>query len=183
MEVSGNNMSKFFFSGSVTTKIDDKNRFVLPQAMRYGLVEEGKLEFVIALGMGGSLAIYRKSDIEKIVEKFREKQHLAKYQRFFTLFFSTLHHTTCDKLGRLVIPSILKKAAKIDGEIVVCGVLGKIEIWQKDKYEADLMKFMEEDADDIVEEAFGLLAEEPKLEKKSELADLSPSEKKEYDAV
>lgn len=175
-------MSKFFFSGSVNTKVDEKNRFVLPQAMRYGLVEDGKLEFVIALGLGGSLAIYRKSDIEKIVEKFREKQHLAKYQRFFTLFFSTLHHTTCDKLGRVVIPSILKKAAKLDGEIVVCGVLGKIEIWQKDKYEADLLKFMEEDAGDIVEEAFALLTEDDK-EKKSDEAKLTPEEKKEYESV
>ncbi|MCH9614894.1 MAG: Transcriptional regulator MraZ [Chlamydiia bacterium] len=176
-------MSKFFFSGSVNTKVDDKNRFVLPQAMRYGLVEDGKLEFVIALGLGGSLAIYRKSDIEKIVEKFREKQHLAKYQRFFTLFFSTLHHTTCDKLGRVVIPSILKKAAKLEGEIVVCGVLGKIEIWQKDKYEADLLKFMEEDAGDIVEEAFALLAEDETEEKKSDVAKLTPDEKKEYESV
>ena len=58
------NMGKFFFSGYSTAKLDDKNRFVLPQSMRLGLVEEGKLEFSIGLGLGGCLAIYRQSDIQ-----------------------------------------------------------------------------------------------------------------------
>ena len=71
-------MTKFFFSGSSHAKLDGKNRFVLPQQMRFGLVENGALEFTIALGLGGCLAIYRKSDIEKIVEKFQSKQHMAK---------------------------------------------------------------------------------------------------------
>ena len=47
----------FFFNGSTVGKLDDKNRFVIPQAMRYGLVEEGKLEFFIGIGLGGCLSI------------------------------------------------------------------------------------------------------------------------------
>ena len=66
-------MDQFFFSGSSTSKLDVKNRFVLPQHMRYGLVEEGRLEFFIGLGLGGCLAIYRRSEIQKIVEKFHKK--------------------------------------------------------------------------------------------------------------
>src|SRR3989338_399178 len=96
-------LNGFFFSGAHETKIDEKGRFVLPQEMRYGLVEEGKCEFVIGLGLGGCLAIYRKSLIQKIVAKFQENQHVAKFQKFFTLFFSTLHQTECDKVGRVAI--------------------------------------------------------------------------------
>ena len=54
-------MNNFFFNGSTHSKLDDKNRFVLPQQMRFGLVENGELEFTIALGLGGSLAIYKRS--------------------------------------------------------------------------------------------------------------------------
>ncbi len=163
-------MTGFFFSGSSTAKLDDKNRFVMPQAMRFGLVEDGKLEFTVALGLGGCLAVYRKSEIEKIVEKFKAKQHIAKFQKFFTLFFSTLHHTSCDKVGRVNIPPILKKAAGIEGEVVVAGVLNKIEIWQKDKYEEDLASFFEDDEKEessfqkLASEAFALLDEEEKTE-------------------
>lgn len=157
-------MNRFFFSGSSETKLDGKNRFVLPQAMRFGLVEEGKLEFSMALGLGGCLAIYRKSDIQKIVEKFKAKQHVGKYQKFFTLFFSTLHQLTCDKIGRVVLPPMLKKAAKIKGEIVIAGVLNKIEIWPKETYSDQLDELLKDKGADselarMTEEAFALLEE------------------------
>lgn len=161
-------MNTFFFNGSTQSKLDDKNRFVLPQQMRYGLIENGELEFTIGLGLGGCLAIYKRSDIEKIVKQFQSKQHVAKYQKFFTLFFSTLHHATCDKLGRVVLPPILKKGAGIKSEIVIAGVLNKIEIWPKEKYEFDLDTFLSgEDSSlaELTEEAFGLLDESSEIEK------------------
>lgn len=158
-------MSRFFFSGSHHAKLDGKNRFVLPQQLRFGLVENGALEFTIALGLGGCLAIYKQSDIEKIVERFRSKQHLAKYQKFFTLFFSTLQQASCDSIGRVVLSSVLKKAVDIQGEIVIAGVLNKIEIWPKERYDADLKASMEGRPGEfnlmtMTEEAFALLGEE-----------------------
>lgn len=162
MGKSGKVMSKFFFSGSHSVKLDSKNRLVLPQHFRFGLVENGVLEFSLALGLGGCLAIYRKSDIEKIVLKFQEKQHLGKFQKFFTLFFSTLHETTCDKVGRVIIPPILKKAVGIQHEVVVAGVLNKIELWPKERFEDQLQGVLKgEDPDcdlaSVIEEAFALL--------------------------
>jgi MraZ protein len=155
-------MTGFFFSGSNAARLDEKNRFVLPQSMRFGLIEEGILEFVLALGLGGCLAIYRKSDIGKIVKKFQAKQHLSKYQKFFTLFFSTLHPTTCDKIGRVTIPPLLKKAVDVKNEIVIAGVLNKIELWPKERYDAQLnalLKGKDPDFDlaKMSEEAFALL--------------------------
>ncbi len=158
-------MSQFFFSGSTYARLDAKNRFVLPQSMRFGLVENGTLEFTIALGLGGCLAIYRRSDIEKIVAKFQSKQHLGKYQKFFTLFFSTLHQTTCDKLGRVILPPTLKKSVDIKNEIVIAGVLNKIELWPKEIYDQQLKSVL--DGSDefglskMSEEAFALLGECP----------------------
>jgi MraZ protein len=151
----------FFFSGSSVAKLDEKGRFVLPQEMRYGLVEEGKCEFVIGLGLGGCLAIYRKSVINKIVERFQKMQHMAQYQKFFTLFFSTLHPTECDKVGRVSLPATLKSAVKIGKEIVVAGVMDKIELWPKEVYDENLRKLMAgEDLAKMTEAAFALLNDE-----------------------
>jgi MraZ protein len=162
-------MGSFFFSGSTEAKLDDKSRFVLPQSMRLGLVEDGQLEFSIGLGLGGCLAIYRKSDIQKIVEKFQARQHIGKYQKFFTLFFSTLHQTSCDKIGRVTIPSVLKKASGIKNEIVIAGVLNKIEIWPQEQYESHLNAMLsgkdpEMNLSKMTEEAFALLSDEEGLE-------------------
>ena len=166
-------MNRFFFSGSTTTKLDSKNRFVLPQQMRLGLVENGALAFSMALGLGGCLAIYRQSDIEKIVAKFQAKQHVGKYQKFFTLFFSTLHQLSCDKIGRVVLPPMLKKAIDVKEEIVIAGVLNKIEIWPKEKYQFELdellsMKGPDSDLAKMTEEAFALLEERGGVEEKDE---------------
>lgn len=159
-------MQHFFFSGSTDAKLDDKNRFVLPQNMRFGLVEEGKMEFAIGLGIGGCLAIYKSSDIYKISKKFQENLYVAKYQKFFTLFFSTLHHTTCDKIGRVILPVRLKESVKIDKEIVIAGVLNKIEIWPKEVYDKNLSSILagtDKDMDlaKMTEEAFALLNDVP----------------------
>lgn len=154
-------VSGFFFSGSTVAKLDEKGRFVLPQEMRYGLVEEGKCEFALGLGLGGCLTIYRKSAMAEIVQRFREKQHIAQYQKFFTLFFSTLFHTECDKIGRVMIPATLREAVKVEKEIVVAGVLDKIELWPKQVYDRNLAALIsgtESDLTQMAEEAFALLA-------------------------
>ncbi len=151
-------MSGFFFSGSTVAKIDDKGRFVLPKEMRYGLVEEGKCEFVIGLGLGGCLAIYRKSAIDQIVQKFKQNQHIAKFQKFFTLFFSTLYPTECDTVGRVNLPATLKNAVGIQKEIVVAGVMDKIELWPKEVYDQNLKELLVSDnLAKMTEEVFALL--------------------------
>lgn len=158
----GKCMKGFFFSGSNVAKLDEKGRFVLPQEMRYGLVEGGKCEFAIGLGVGGCLAIYKKSAIEKMVAKFQENQHIAKFQKFFTLFFSTLHETECDKVGRVTLPPVLRNSMGIKKEIVVAGVMDKIELWPKEVYDENLKNLLGEPEGfmklgHIIEEGFSLL--------------------------
>ncbi|MBI3900663.1 MAG: hypothetical protein HY324_00770 [Chlamydiia bacterium] len=168
----GMRVEEFFFSGSTTAKLDEKGRFVLPQELRYGLVEGGKCEFVIGLGLGGCLAIYRKSTIAQIVARFRESQHVAKFQKFFTLFFSTLHQAECDKVGRVMLPQSLKSAVKIGKEIQIAGVMDKIEIWPKEVYDKNLRDLIEGKDPEInlekmSEAAFALLHEEKREDEPS----------------
>ena len=150
-------MSRQFFAGTYTAKLDEKGRFVLPQQLRFGLVEEGKLEFTIALSLGGSLAIYSKNEIALIVSRLQKLVHIAKYQKFITLFFSTLVETTCDKIGRVTLPAPLQKGGRIKKEIVLAGALNKIELWPKEVYEKEILSSLqgtEESFVTLMEEAF-----------------------------
>lgn len=157
-------MSGFFFSGSSEARLDDKSRFVLPQEMRYGLVENGACQFVLGLGLGGCMAVYPKSMIQAIADRFRKQQHIAQFQKFFTLFFSTLHQAECDKLGRVGIPATLRQAVglKERDEIMIVGVLDKVEIWPKEVYDQNLRTMLEGktpgmNLSKMIEEAFALL--------------------------
>lgn len=153
----GIDMMNYFFSGAHESKLDEKNRMVLPHDLRYGLVENGVLQFSLALGMDGCLSIYRKSDIERLVEQFQKLQYVARYQKFLTIFFSTLFQTECDKVGRITLPPLLKKASGIDQEVVIAGVLNKIEIWPKEAYEKTLASFLEGEDPNL---DFGKISEE-----------------------
>ncbi|NGX38303.1 MAG: hypothetical protein K1000chlam2_01476 [Chlamydiae bacterium] len=60
---------------------------------------------------------------------------------------------------------MLKKAIDVKGEIVIAGVLNKIEIWPKEKYHAELDELLNRKGHDselakMTEEAFALLEEE-----------------------
>ena len=68
------------------------------------------------------------------------------------LFRSLARATECeiDKQGRFLIGSNLREFAGLEKEIVIIGVLDKIEIWSKDKW----LKYSEEEnmaADEIAE--------------------------------
>lgn len=72
---------------------------------------------------------------------------------------------SCDKIGRVVLPAQLKKAVDIKSEIVIAGVLNKIEIWPRENYEDQLADLLSQKGPDsqlakMTEEAFGLLEEE-----------------------
>lgn len=65
----------------------------------------------------------------------------------------------------MILPGNLKSLVKIKHEIVVAGVLDKIELWPKDVYDANMKAILEGKDPDcnmqaMSEEAFALLAEE-----------------------
>jgi DNA-binding transcriptional regulator/RsmH inhibitor MraZ len=60
-------------------------------------------------------------------------------------------------VGRITLPPLLKKAAGIDQEVVIAGVLNKIEVWPKEVYMQTLSNFFEGEEPTL---NFGKLAEE-----------------------
>jgi MraZ protein len=106
--------------------------------------------------------------MDRIVEKFKAKQHIAKYRRFFTLFFATLFITSCDKVGRFMIPQHLKDAAKIKSEVVLVGIIDRIEIWSKEAHQNEMAALLQPKGDaidmaSIMEEIFNDTAEDEEV--------------------
>jgi MraZ protein len=76
-----------------------------------------------------------------------------------------LHDTQCDKIGRVAIPLHLKNTMNIKKEIVVAGVMDKIELWPKEVYDQNLRNLLENKNPDLnlaqmAEEAFALLVDQ-----------------------
>lgn len=121
------------FMGEYNHTIDAKGRVIVPAKFREELGEE----FVLTLGLDGCLFVYPNEEWENFVNKLRElpgNKEARQLQRYFMAGAVTCE---VDKQGRILIPSKLREKAELLKDVVFVGVVGKIEVWSKERWEAN----------------------------------------------
>ncbi|MDV5121690.1 MAG: division/cell wall cluster transcriptional repressor MraZ [Candidatus Scalindua sp.] len=143
------------FTGKHLHTIDDNNRLAIPSSIRKCVDEkkEGK-GFFITPGLDKCLALYSPLHFEETSEKLTEPMFTnRKARNFQRLFFSMSSSVvTCDKQGRIIIPQLHKDYAGLKKEVIIIGVMDKIEIWdlqQWNEFEEDNVQNFERDAEDL----------------------------------
>ena len=122
-------------------------RLIMPAKLKEDIGEK----FVITKGFDGCLFAYSLAEWEIFENKLRTLSSANKDARALMRFFlAGAAECEIDKQGRFLITSSLREFAELDKEVVIIGVLTKIEIWSKDKW----LKYSEVEnwaADDIAE--------------------------------
>ena len=137
------------FMGEFTCKIDDKGRFMLPSKFREILQE---YEFVITRGLDNSIDLFPSSEWENIENELRKlKRTDSKHRAYQRFVLSAATKLTVDKQGRVNLPNSLTEHAKINKNIIVTGMVDKIEIWAEEVWKEYIEK-TESSIEDIVEE-------------------------------
>ena len=122
------------FMGEYNHTIDTKGRLIVPAKFRELLGDE----FVITRGLDGCLFVYPKEEWEAIEVKYREVSQFSKDARKFArFFFAGAAACEVDKQGRILLPAVLREFAGIEKEIVLAGVVSHIEIWSKERWQAE----------------------------------------------
>ncbi|MCL2254018.1 MAG: division/cell wall cluster transcriptional repressor MraZ [Lachnospiraceae bacterium] len=120
------------FMGEYSHTVDVKGRLIIPAKFRESLGEE----FVVSKGLDGCLFIHNNKEWQNFVSKLMELPSGKKDARQFSRYFlGGADNVTLDKLGRVLIPEVLRKNAAIDKEVVVIGVGSRIEIWSRERWE------------------------------------------------
>ena len=120
------------FMGEYSHTIDSKGRLIVPSKFRESLGDE----FVVTKGLDGCLFVYSQEEWMNIEEKFKQVSLTTKDARKFSRFFFAGAATVeVDKQGRILLPSVLREFAGLEKDIVSVGVLSRIEIWSKDKWQ------------------------------------------------
>lgn len=114
------------FLGTYTPKLDEKGRFVLPAKFR----EELQDGIVVARSQDRCLTI---ETVEAFTARTKELaeapmtvRQVREYQRMLA---ATAFDQVPDKQGRVTIPPNLRSYAGLDKEIVVTGVINRLEVW------------------------------------------------------
>ncbi|MGL4761560.1 MAG: division/cell wall cluster transcriptional repressor MraZ [Sarcina sp.] len=120
------------FIGEYNHALDSKNRIIIPSKFREFLGNK----FYITKGLDGCLYVYPLNEWEELKKKLKTLPISNKEARAFVrFFFSGATEVDLDKQGRGGIPQNLREYACIEKEIISIGVLTRIELWSKEKWE------------------------------------------------
>ena len=138
-------------TGEFNHSIDSKGRLIIPSKLRDSLGEH----FVITKGMDGCLFLYPENEWEAFEEKLRTLPLTNKKARDFKRFFlGSAVEGEIDKQGRVLLSTSLRTYADLEKEVVLAGVLDKVEIWSKEAWDArttDIEENIEDIASDMEE--------------------------------
>lgn len=118
--------------GEFKSTMDAKGRMNFPVKLR----DELGTSFVISKTIGEHcIKVYSKDDWEALVESIRKMPQVktAGIQRFL---FGSAFEVEPDKQGRVLIPAPLREYAELKSDIVIVGLEGRAEIWDKQRWDS-----------------------------------------------
>ena len=143
--------------GQYDCKADAKGRVTLPTALKHQLLPIILENFVIKRAIFQKcLELYPKSEFDGLMQQVRAKRNISRdYDLFFRKFTAGMQKDVKvdPETGRLQIPKNLIEFAGIKKEVVLNAADDKIEIWDKDNYEAVLNE-SEDIYPDVAEKIF-----------------------------
>lgn len=127
------------FIGEYQHTMDNKGRINVPAKFREILGASFVMtKGLVTNGSDGCICIYHKDDWNKIEEKFRGTSMSDKERRrLIRYIFSCTAECEPDNLGRVNIPPVLREHAGLKKEVVTIGAYDRVEIWDKERWEAE----------------------------------------------
>ncbi|HUT21986.1 MAG TPA: division/cell wall cluster transcriptional repressor MraZ [Candidatus Bipolaricaulota bacterium] len=117
------------FIGEYQHSLDQKDRLAVPVKFRAKLKEGA----VVTRGLDNCLFLYPKSEWKKLADKLATLPISKSNTRAFSRFMlSGAMDADVDKQGRIKIPDYLKKFAGLKKNVVVAGLLNRLELWDKE---------------------------------------------------
>jgi len=127
------------FRGNHPAKIDEKGRLKLPSAFKQLMDAASVTHFYVTSDNGKSAEIWPLPEWEKREEKLAESSTLDDAVRKYlnlTSYFG--QQVEMDNQARMLLPQILRNAAKLDGEVTIHGMRTYLEVHNREAFEANL---------------------------------------------
>jgi MraZ protein len=122
------------FKGLVEHQLDDKNRLRIPSKFKKELTgENGEKSYSFFRGMNRCICVMADDDLDDTIASISE-EGISESNHASAMFFSSIFSAEEDAQGRVVLPSMLKKIAGIQKDIVTIGRGKRLEIWAAEKY-------------------------------------------------
>ena len=143
------------FTGEYINLVDQKNRLSIPAKFRNALDSDNDKTFVLSKGFDECLLLYPLNEWKIVEEQLSSLSSIKnKNRNFIRKITRHANYVKYDSQGRIAIPELLLEYANIDKEVIVIGVVKKIELWNKttlDNYEKQKQFLSDEDFEDLAD--------------------------------
>ncbi|HXY54023.1 MAG TPA: division/cell wall cluster transcriptional repressor MraZ [Nitrospirota bacterium] len=130
-------MGRLMFRGSFEHSVDSKGRVSVPSKFRDIIADRYDGRLVMAMDFDRCLTVYPLEEWEKLEEKIKTLPMMQKEVKdFMRFFFSTATECELDKQGRILISPAHRERAGITKNVMLVGIINKIEIWDAKAWEA-----------------------------------------------
>ena len=127
------------FIGDYPCKADAKGRIMLPSVFKKQMGSASQDKFVVKKDIFEKcLVLFPQEEWDRQVKLLRSRinPYNREHNHFLREFYKGTAEIILDANNRMLIPKrLLDWAGIIDGSVVLAGQDGKIEIWEKNKYE------------------------------------------------
>lgn len=123
------------FKGSYAYSVDSKGRINIPAKLRKNVSPAANDTFIITRGYEQCLFVYPLDEWNKLEESIRGLSATNSRHRFFTrTLLEKATESQLDGQSRITIPRELLQLASIESEVLIIGVLERIELWNPNVY-------------------------------------------------
>ena len=123
------------FKGSYEYSVDSKGRMNIPARLRKYVSPDANDTFIITRGYEQCLSIYPLDEWNKLEETIRQLSPTNPQHRFYTrTLLANAIESQLDGQSRITISRELLQLAGIENEVLILGVLERIEIWNPKTY-------------------------------------------------
>lgn len=124
------------FRGRFEYSIDEKGRTSLPSKFRE-VLSTNYDERLIITSFDNCLWAYPVAEWQVIEEKIAAMPQLkSEVKALQRVFVSGAAECPLDKHGRIIVPATLREYAELNKEVIFVGMVKRIEIWDREKWEA-----------------------------------------------
>lgn len=122
------------FRGTFDYTLDAKNRLTVPAKWRSSLSDG----VVLAKGTADCISVWTPERFDAYTETAVSQLHELdprrdKFERYFQ---ANAHDVDLDSAGRIMVPAFLMKYAGLTKDVVVTGVRTRMEIWDRETWNA-----------------------------------------------
>lgn len=126
------------FTGWSIHVLDAKGRLAVPARFREALRQNSGEERVVITASDTCLVAYPFEEWRAITDKVSQLSKVdPQVQDFRRYFISGAADQEIDKQGRVLIPPALREMVKLENQIILVGMQGNFEIWDKERYQAE----------------------------------------------